>query len=359
MEINLKFYAYFVSLSLALFFSPLSMGKQVNDLYSTEVLIPNQSRLAMEQGLRDALRKVVVKLTGNSKLASANELVEALNNLDDYIEVWGYSDALETTLNKPEKISLKVSFSPTAMERFLRVQKFPLLPSNRPLVLIWILSDDAELGRQFVNIQTQPGIVNLVKNMLDQRGIPFVSPNYDLEDVLSLPIQNAWRMDAEIIAEASQRYESDVWLMLRFYKTSTGEIRGAWLYQVADVRKLGDYRSASISNFLDVSINKIIDGVADHYVFIPQTAENKVMLIIDGINSYSQYRELIINLERLELVKNIQTSEVYETRVEIVVNVEDEAHRLYKSLLRSGKFLPVVAEQSFELGEIALRWVKK
>lgn len=355
----MKSFAYLISLSLTLFFYSLSMGEQVNNLYSTEVLIPNQSRLAKEQGLRDALRKVVVKLTGNSKLASADELVEALNNLDDYIEVWGYADAPDTTLNDPEKIGLKVSFSPTVMERFLRVQKFPLLPSNRPLILLWILSDDLELGRQFVNTQTQPIIVNLVKNKLDQRGIPFVFPNYDLEDAFALPIQNAWRLDAEIIAEASQRYGSDVWLMLRFYKTSTGEIRGAWLYQAAGVRKLGDYRSANISDFLDVSLNKIIDEVADHYVFIPQTIQNRVLLRVDGINSYSEYKELISNLERLELVKNIQTSEVYESRVSIAVDVEDELHRLYRSLIRSGTFLPVVSEQSFDSGEIALRWVKK
>ncbi len=354
----MKAHAYLV-LSLTMFLNSLSTGEQVNDLYSTEVLIPNQSRLAKEQGLRDALREVVVKLTGDSKLAAANELIEALNNLDDYIEVWGYADAPDTTLTNPEKTGLKVSFSPMVLERFLRAQKFPLLPSNRPLILVWILGDDPELGRQFININTQPDILNLVKNKLDRRGIPVIFPNYDLEDTFSLPLQNAWRLDAEIIAEASHRYESDVWLILRFYKTSSGEIRGAWLYQAADVRKLGDYRSDTISNFLEVSIDKIIDEVADHYVFIPQAAQNQVSLTIDGISSYSQYRELISNLERLELVKNIQTSEINGSRIEIAVDVEDDIYRLHKSLIRSGRFLSVVTEQSFDSGEIALRWVKR
>ena len=83
------------------------------------------------------------------------------------------------------------------------------------------------------------------------------------------------------------------------------------------------------------------------------------MSIIDGINSYSQYRELIINLERLELVKNIQTSEINGSRIEIAVDVEDDIYRLHKSLIRSGRFLSVVTEQSFDSGEIALRWVKR
>ena len=63
--------------------------------------------------------------------------------------------------------------------------------------------------------------------------------------------------------------------------------------------------------------------------------------------------------EALTLVKNIQTSEINGSRIEIAVDVEDDIYRLHKSLIRSGRFLSVVTEQSFDSGEIALRWVKR
>ena len=341
---------------LALFNAPLQ-GEQVAHLYQGHALVPNQSLIAQRQGVREALQQVLVKLTGNSKIAKSPALETLLLSSDDLVVAQGYtiSDSLHAT--QQPGIGLEVNFSRTALDKLLRENALPVLPSNRPSLLIWTIKDDPITGRQFVNAIRAPDITKHIDLKLQQRGIPFVMPEYDLEDRITLTPTAAWRMDASAIAEASQRYQSDIWVLLRFYTTSSGQVRGSWLYQASGQRKLGDGRAPSVEQFINKSLDRIVDEIAPFYAYVPQKERHRLSLNVAGINSFSGYRGVLEQISRLELVENLQVTRVEGTDLALSVSIGGDIRRFYQSLLRSGYFRPATISQAFERDTLDLSWV--
>ena len=337
------------------------LAEQVDDLYRGQVQVTNQTSMAQQAGVRDALRQVLVKLTGNSQILGTAKVDELLTHVDDYVAALGYTALSESAMSSNNaNIGLDVNFSKAALDQFVRAQKLPVLPSNRPLLLIWMIGDDAQTGRrQFVNSLATPKIADLVAEKLQQRGIPFVFPGFDLEDRIALSEDEAWKMDASAIAEASQRYQSDVWLLLRFYTTSSGEVRGSWLYQASGERKLGDGRAANIEDFVPSSLDRIVDGIAGYYAYVPQARHNQFQVEVDGVTDYAGYRALKSQVEQLELVENLQMISVEGSKLALSVEVEGDIELLYQALLRSGYLRAARPVQAFDRGVLYLSWAAK
>ena len=342
---------------LCLFFSPFLLAEQVDDLYRGQVQVANQTSMAQQQGARDALRQVLIKLTGNSQILRSPKVDGLMSQVDDYVAAVGYTAlARDPASISRANIGLEVNFSHTALDQFVRTQKLPVLPSNRPLMLIWMISDDPQLGRQFINPQQTPQIAELVAHKLQQRGIPFIFPSYDLEDRITLTENDAWKMDANAIAEASQRYQSDVWLLLRFYTTSSGDVRGSWLYQASGERKLGDARAASVEGFVPLSLDRIADEIAGYFAYVPQSMHNQFEVAVDGVSDYTIYRALTSQIEQLELVKNLQLISVEGNKLALAVEVEGSIELFYQALMRSGYLRAAQPTQEFDSGLLYLNW---
>ena len=157
-------------------FCPSLLAEQVDDLYLGQVQVTNQTSMAQQAGVRDAFRQVLVKLTGNSQILGTAKVDELLTHVDDYVAALGYTALSESAMSSNNaNIGLEVNFSKPALDQLVRAKKLPVLPSNRPLMLIWMIGDDAQTGRrQFVNSLATPKIAALVAEKLQQRGIPFV-----------------------------------------------------------------------------------------------------------------------------------------------------------------------------------------
>ena len=345
-------------LATLVFFSGFVHSEYVENLYVGRVNVPNQSSLSQLQGVRDASNQVLIKLTGDSEVIHVPVVNEVLLRPDDYVGTVGYRAVEESNGAKTvPSVGLEVNFSKVALDEFIRTNKLPILPANRPLLLLWIIRDNRATGREFVSEHTAPSIVQLVADKLEDRGIPFVFPIYDLQDRIALSENNAWEFNAEMLVDASKRYDSDVIVLLRFYETSSGEVRGSWLYQHAGRRKLGDDRSGSISQFISSSFDQIVDQVAKYYAYIPQNENNDLVIEVDGVDTYAGHRLLLKKIQEIELVESLQISTVRGSRINLAVQVEGEIDRFFTALLRSGHFATSRADPLADGSKIYLKWI--
>ncbi|HIK81126.1 MAG TPA: DUF2066 domain-containing protein, partial [Porticoccaceae bacterium] len=196
-------------LILVLFFvSPYCAAEEVNDLYSAMVPIADQGSSARERGVVEALQNVLIKLTGNSKTFQSTRLAPYLSDANGYVDALSFEDlplsvsAKDSQSDSPS-FGLRVKFSRSAIDLLIRQAQLPILPSNRPKFLVWIIRDDPTVGRGFigeevaVNSAIDSGDTDFLTRFdraMRSRGIPYILPTFDLEDQLALSIEQAWNL---------------------------------------------------------------------------------------------------------------------------------------------------------------------
>ena len=135
--------------------SQLSIAEEVENLYVSLVAVADQSAESKQGGISEALKNVLVKLTGNGEILQLSRLRPSFDNASTYIDALSFQD-LPATNNRASQdlidapIGLRVSFSRSAIDELIRNNQLPVLPSNRPKLLVWVVIDDSATGREFL-----------------------------------------------------------------------------------------------------------------------------------------------------------------------------------------------------------------
>ena len=346
-------------------FSLHSLAEEVSGLYSGLVPVADQTAESRQNGVRDALEQVLIKLTGKSNIIWVPGLQSLLANPDRYVSSIGFSRLPDAGLGIESGLGLAVSFDRQAIDQIIRQAQLPILPSNRPRLLVWIIRDDTDKGRGFITEYSSSGIegglspLDHFDQAMQMRGIPYVLPAYDLKDQLSLSVNEAWRLDADLIDGASKRYETDGWLALRFYVTSSGEVRGTWLSQMGGSRQLRNFHAASGQPFMTETVDELVDNLAQSFTYIPQVNPDDLVVQVDGVVTFADYTAVLAQFSKLELVESLKVSAVDGREMTLRVKVEGGVDLLQSALVRSGKFRNETLQDSLYAGQLRFNWVGK
>ena len=351
---------FFTCFSLAIY------AQEAPNLYRAVVAVPDKTSESREAGINAAFAKVIIKLTGNSTVMQSPQLQPFLTDPRTLMDAVGFRDLPNQDDATSIAIGLDVSFDQQIVDRLIRQAQLPILPSNRPKILVWIIADDISFGRRFINEPiAQQTIANdystqllaAVDNAMQGRAVPYLLPIYDLEDQLSLPLNQAWSLNADLIAAATQRYKADGWFAIRLYTASNGEIRGAWVYQSSGKRQLNDFRSTDMDSAIESAVDDILDGLMEAYTYVPQLDTNQLLVQIDGVSSLTSYRTLLDFFTDLQIVDSVQLYSVKAQQVILAVEIEGRADRLHLDLLRSGKFKSKISDDKHSIGRLVYHWV--
>ena len=320
---------------------------EVENLYQSLVAVDNQSAESRERGIQLALEKVLIKLTGNQEMVLSPLVMSSLDDAVTYVDAVSFQDLsilkdglMETGLG------LSVEFSKSAVDQLIRSLRLPVLPANRPTFLFWIVKDDTSLGRRFLGQemgdatiqQTSDEMLGTLDSIMVERGIPYILPTFDLEDQLVLPADTVWSLDREKIDFASRRYNVDGWVALRFYRNSSGEVRGSWMYQAQGSPTSVDFFSPENADWFSSEINQLTDGLTSSFSYLPQAIENLVIIEVAGVSSLDDYRQVFQQIEKLEVVNSSDLFSVRGSQVSLAVSTEGCVELLHQALIRSGFF---------------------
>lgn len=342
-------------------FSLLSHAEQVTDLYQALVPVPDQTPESREAAINTAFAKVVTKLTGNSKVMQWPQLQPFLSDPRAFLNAVGFQDLPNNANNA--STGLAVSFDQQIVDKLIRQAQLPVLPANRPNILVWIIVDDISSGRRFINqpvtddYSTQ--LLRALDDVMADRGIPYFLPSYDLEDQLSLSLDQAWSMSAGLIGSASQRYKADGWFVIRLYTASNGQIRGAWLFENSGKRQLNYFRGDEIGPVIGAAVNDILDDLTGFYTYVPQLDTDQLLVQIDGVSSFEQYQSVVALFENLQLVDSVQLYAIEGGQLVLAIEIEGRADRLHADLLRSGWLQSQVLSDQRSIGRLTYTWVAK
>ena len=343
-------------LFFALFCTSL-MAEPVSGLYNGRVLVADQTAQSRSKGVDQALEQVLIKLTGNSKIMQLPGIQKAVSNTNNFIASVGYTKLPVSLSEELPGFALQVSFSTQAIDQLVRWAQLPILPAGRPKLVFWIVRDDAETGRQFVSEQVFPDFTQSFQQIMQDRALPYQLPALDLEDQLSLSVNEAWSMREDTIEVASQRYGADGWVLLRFFTTTSGQVRGNWIYKLGDQRGFDDVRAENTETFVGLAINDLVDSVSAQLTYIPQADTSKFVVQINQVGSFIDYQAVLAQLQGLKLVRSSNVFAVEGDRLFVTVDIDGGVDLLISALERSGSLVNQTSELARFSGNLEFDWM--
>ena len=325
--------------ALALVFFVLAavpvQGQDRQSLYSAEVPTDPRDPSSRDDAYREALARVVVRVTGARQPPDPELLREWFPNPSRY--VLQYRPA--------EGNMLRVTLDGAAIEEVLRHQRQTVWGADRPLTIVWLAVDWGQGEREIVAADDPEGstadarasdrnrpLRERIQEVAAERGIPVAFPLLDAEELGSIRFSDIWGGFNDPILEASQRYGANSVLVGRIRPESMQENRWSWYF--ADDRRewFGEP---------DETVQMLADTLAERFAIAGDAQLHTVELTISGIDSVAAYGAVQSFMEGLDVIENLAVDEVRGDSIHYRLRAHGGVERLRQALAANRRLEPV------------------
>lgn len=279
----------------------------VNDLYSAQIPVTDQNSTQRRNAVKTAFLAVIVKVTGNSQLASQRSIVAAANNVQSYIQQYSYEDN-PNPKDTQHPFILQIDFTPKAINSFLLQQNLPVWGQDRPLTLFWIVLHDNN-QTQLIGADSASNVATLVDQDSDQRGIPAILPMLDLTDLNIVTPNDVIAPFPLTLQHAASRYGSNAMVVLRINKTPN-KVNSRWTLMFNDLILNWYVSGDTVSDVLNQGVNQVADNLAQQYSVSESMQQTELEIFITGLHSLTSFADAKNYLESLAPVKSASIDQI-------------------------------------------------
>jgi hypothetical protein len=284
-------------------------GAEAPGLYIAEVPVAGQQAEQRNGAIRDAFRKVLVKVTGNRGVVKREGPKLAIEKAAGYVQMYRYRLAPEgdsTGIGQEPQRLLEVEFDEGAVSRMLRQNGLPVWGGNRPLVLVW-LGIEKEGRRVHLTPGLDVAIEQAALGVGRDRGLPLLLPLMDFEDRSGLQISDLWGGFASTIRAASRRYHPDLIVSGRLHQISDQLWRVHWTL----LKENGFYNwkseGSSGAGATETGLQQLADRLAARFAPIGNVPEvMDFRMRVGGIQYLGDYERVQGYLQGLNSVKQVE-----------------------------------------------------
>jgi hypothetical protein len=341
---------------------------QVEGLYSSKVLVNNDSDSERNRAFQEAFKAVIIKLTGSNRWLNEPPIKRAIAGAQSYVEAIQYeshngNQVIEDEVNRSGDINgegfIEVTFASSLIQELLSNAKVPIWGSNRPSVLIWMVLQDSSGNRSLLTPESNPEISDFVRNFAEFRAIPIIFPVLDFEDRNNLSEEDVWVLDSQKIAKASDRYGADSILSGRLHFTSGGELIGLWKFIFQNEIDVFDGVEENLSNYLKVPLNRVANSLSSYFAVVADsTPQETVSLKVEGIRNLKAYTSLMNYVSGLGTVHSVKTSILDRGTLQLELELLGNTAQLSELIGLDRDLVPVRAFRSENVEVLHYRWTR-
>ncbi|WP_370981346.1 DUF2066 domain-containing protein [Agaribacterium sp. ZY112] len=316
--------------------------------FERQLPVSSQAVKERQAAATHALMDVLVRISGTEDVRTNEQLLAKSKNALSYVEQFSYQQpSIES--EQSDAFELKLSFAPSSVRALLADAQMPFWPVSRPSVLLWLVEDSAEYGRQ-VLMADEPGSewAQSLELASLYRGLPLSFPLLDFQDQVALSVGQLWALDEQAILTASARYDAQLVLVGKLTRTSNGAILSSWEFFHQDHSQVYDARSEDIDAAMRSGIGPVADYLASQFSLNLDT-EDYFNVEIDGVSSYRDYRAVMSVFEALEAVSEVRVQSLDQQLLRLSLVSEASREQLLGTLAMERS----LEEQSADLQEPA------
>jgi len=299
-----------------------AVAVEMTSLYTVEVPLDPGNPNAQRDAYDEALRQVLVRVTGSSAVSESEDVATLFPNPARFVRQ--YRPGPDDTLI--------VSLDGQAIERVLREAELTIWGSDRPLTVIWLAVDWGLGDREIVaaddpdrppgdgrSIDRNQILRERVQAVAERRGLPIAFPLMDVEDLRNIGFIDIWGGFDEPLIEASNRYGAESILVGRIRPDDPQPPRWTWYFEDQRFGWPGQPEEA---------IEQLADALAARDAISGSREIETIRVTISGIDSVAAYGEVQRYMENLRVAQRLVVHSAAGDSITYDVGVQGGAQRL-------------------------------
>lgn len=283
-----------LSACLLLWSSSSNAAVELTQLYQQRIPVNTQSTNERTDALQAALEGTLLKVSGDTQALNHAAVRAAMRNVRDYVVQYGYQ--------QDEQLMLWVQFDAEKINRLLQQSGSGVWSNLRPLILVWLVSENAQLQRELIGSSDESVLTQQLRNAAQERGLPIRLPLLDLNDTMSVEVVDVWARFDDRIQFASARYLPDGIVVARLYQADPslqkGRWQADWSLDLGELKWRGEVFSDDRDEIGELIIAALTQELAQRYRIDSSIEEtNRWRLAVEGVDSL----EKAIRVEQLLL----------------------------------------------------------
>lgn len=315
---------------------------RVPDLYAESVPVADDSAGARQAAFAEALRRVLVKVSGRSATAGDAAL---LGRFAD-------PAALVQQFRRDGAGMLWVQFDPVAVRRGLEAAGVPVWGDDRPLTAVWLAYDNGAGERDVLSGAGPDGSAAAalrqdVLRSAQARGAPVVLPLRDSQELAAVAFADVWGDFTAPVSAASARYQADAVLIGRARLFPPGMTDVRWTLLAGGER--ADWRGSVADGpqgLAERLSQRLAAGGGN-----PQL----LRLAVSGISTLEQYGAVLAHLQGLDVTQSLAVARVDGDAVTFDLRLRGDREQLGRALA-AGRLIEPVGEAAGEFSGADLRY---
>ncbi len=311
---------WFCLLLLAL---SLSSPLAASDLYTGEVLVPSQDEAARKEAMIEALKQVLVKVSGDPGAADRAAVKSALADPAPLIQAFYYRQDVDRSGPTPVlRLYYAANFEPRAITRLLSASGLAQWARERPTLMVWVVTDSAGETRYL-----QAGQLAPLLRRGSERGIELKAATFG-DDAGLAQIGDVERGDVSRLRPVASRYGAPGVLAGRLYNTADG-VLGRFAYGDGEREESFEVRGIDPAATLRAAADETANRLATRYAFAAaDSAPADVSAVIRNIRSAADFARVHAYLASLSVVREIRLTSAAADSMNLDLSVSGGAERL-------------------------------
>lgn len=281
----------------------------VTRLFEATVPLADRSEAGQAAALQEAMRQVLVRVTGQRSAGYQPALASLVDDARRYVQQYRVVGNNQ----------FFVGFDGARLERSIAATGQPLWGHERPGTLVWLATQDGA-RRALVDAQSDSDLKRALERTATLRGLPLVWPGSG-----SLSFADVWNGSNDTLRASAADQGADAVLIGRASRASAGGWQVRWTLLYGDENS--EWRG---------SIDEGVHGAADKFagVFAAGGAQGDtpVVISVSGIGDLGAYAQVTSYLESLTLIRALSVDELAGDTVVYRAQVRGDASRLARAI---------------------------
>ena len=332
----------FFSIFIFFILSVNVQASAIKHIYEVNLPVSSQEKQIRGAAFEQGLIEVSVRISGTSLAPTQIDLKKATRMVRQYrykamtqseIDVYMKQTA---TLVAPQ-YKLWMQFDGAKVKQVLRDNGLPVWGQQRPNVLIWLAVKDGR-NRYLLKNSDVSQIKESITNEAQQRGLPIIWPEYDMQDKNVVKFIDVWGEFWEPIKQASKRYPVDAVVLGRMNWSKSGWTVN-WSLLMENKTESWMLSALDLDTLMSSGIGVATDHISSRFaVFADSANDGELLLRVSDLNSVAGYSKASHYLSSLAPVKNVYATEVGKSQVDFHIELSGDESDL-KRIIALGEIL--------------------
>lgn len=280
----------------------------VEDLYTVELEVVDQTTSVRLEAFEQAFRNVVVKVSGSIEVLNNPGLSRPLKSSSRYVHQFRYQTRKQDKTDSftAGRLFLSVTFNQEALESLLRQNDIAVWGKERPSTLL-LLSYAVDSEASIVSSDTTPELVDQLEVLAHNQGLPVLFPLLDLEDRVQFGVQDIIDNNNEKITMAAARYVPDAVLVGQITGLGEQQWQGKWQAILSGQVFNWSMGAESLDQLLGQSMAKLAQTLATEYALKSVVSvDEQILLTVHQLSALADHIKVQAYLQTLDAIESIR-----------------------------------------------------